>query len=310
MHAIQRTTLTSTLDDETDSSLAANEAQAARLESTGRFRILRRLEQRTVRAPIMAGNTRIGVIVDTETTGLDVAKDEVIEIAGLAFTYDADGIRDIVASFEGLEQPSQPLSTDVVRLTGLTDETLRGKSIDREALATFLEPCDLIIAHNARFDRPFCERLLPAFGTKTWACSVSDVAWRTMDADGARLGSLLACVGIFHEGHRALTDCHALLTVLTSSRFDGPRGAFAQLLAATADEAWENRAEGAPFACKDILKSRGYRWSPGSGALPKCWFKVVPSAEMENERRYLTTEIFRGSRAPVVRKIDPGDRFR
>ena len=307
---VQHATHNSTFDEDAVSSPTVDEAEATRLEVTGRFRVLRRLKHRPVRALPISGTTRVGVIVDTETTGLDAAKDEVLEIGALAFTYDADGIQCLVASFEGLEQPSRPLTPEIVRLTGLTDETLHGKSIDREALAAFLEPADLIVAHNARFDRPFCERLLPEFGTKTWACSFADVGWKAMDADGARLGSLLASVGLFHEGHRALEDCYALLEVLTSSRYAGPRGAFAQILAATAGEAWEIRAEGAPFACKDILKSRGYRWSPGDGSLSKCWFKVVPAAQMEHERRYLTIEIFRGSRAPVVRKIDPGDRFR
>jgi DNA polymerase-3 subunit epsilon len=66
------------------------EAAARMLEATGDYRVLRRLQPR----PIALSRTprqgeKIAVIVDTETTGLDHAKDEVIELGIVAFTYHA-----------------------------------------------------------------------------------------------------------------------------------------------------------------------------------------------------------------------------
>jgi hypothetical protein len=34
-----------------------------------------------------------------------------------------------------------------------------GKTIDKPALEEFLRPAALIVAHNAAFDRPMCEKL-------------------------------------------------------------------------------------------------------------------------------------------------------
>lgn len=49
-----------------------------------------------------------------------------------------------------------------------------GQSIDIDAVAAFVEDADLVIAHNAKVDRPFCENLAPGFDYKPWACSVSE----------------------------------------------------------------------------------------------------------------------------------------
>jgi DNA polymerase-3 subunit epsilon len=146
------------------------EAAARMLETTGGYRVLRRLQPR----PIAVSRTprqgeRIAVIVDTETTGLDHAKDEVIELGMVAFTYHDDGrVSDVIGTFNALREPVVPVSPEITRLTGITPELVAGQVLDLEAVESFIEPADLIIAHNARFDRAFCERLSQGFQVKGW----------------------------------------------------------------------------------------------------------------------------------------------
>src|SRR3712207_8906609 len=40
--------------------------------------------------------------------------------------------------------------------------------------------------------------------------------WSEFGYEGSKLGYLLAECGWFHQGHRAVDDCHALLEVLTT----------------------------------------------------------------------------------------------
>lgn len=59
------------------------------LVNTGRYRVLRKLESRAVAITIRPEFPLRGVILDTETTGLNHLKDEIIEIGIIAFTFDA-----------------------------------------------------------------------------------------------------------------------------------------------------------------------------------------------------------------------------
>jgi DNA polymerase III subunit epsilon len=127
-----------------------------KLEDTGRYRILRKLLPRPVMDRSASPFPRVGVLVDTETTGLDPSRDEIIEIGMVAFTYDDDGgLGDVVGVFSALRQPYAPIPPEITRLTCITAEMVAGKTMSIDAIEAFIAPADLVIAHNAKFDRPF-----------------------------------------------------------------------------------------------------------------------------------------------------------
>lgn len=287
------------------------EAAAYRLEDSGDYRVLRRLVPRPIIARENSPFPYLAVLVDTETTGLRHAKDEVIEIGAVAFTYDGDGrIGDVVGVYSGLRQPSTLIPAEISRLTGITDEMVAGREIDLAALESLIEPADLIIAHNAGFDRPFCEKLSSAFVPKAWACSVSEVRWADRGFEGNKLGYLIGQSGLFHEGHRATDDCHALLEVLARAADDG-KTPFAELLQSSARSRVRVFAENSPFDMKDHLKARGYRWSDGSDGRPKAWWIEVDDELYDEELSYLRQEIYRWDEAePLSIRLTAQDRFR
>jgi DNA polymerase-3 subunit epsilon len=289
----------------------ADEA-ARRLEAGGDYRVLRKLVSRPIVRRSESRYPHLAVLVDTETTGLHHARDEVIEIGAVAFTYDDGGrIGDVVGVYSGLCQPSSPIPPEITRLTGITDAMVAGQEINIAALEALIEPADLIIAHNAGFDRPFCEKLSPSFVPKAWACSVTEIRWAALGFEGNKLGYLVGQSGLFHEGHRATDDCHALLEVL--ARPAGECGAlpFAELLQASARSRIRIFAENAPFAMKDHLKARGYRWSDGSDGRPKAWWIEIDEDLYADELRYLRAEIYRWDEAePPTVRLTAHDRFK
>jgi DNA polymerase-3 subunit epsilon len=288
------------------------------LIGTGRYKILRKLEARPVASVVRPGFPLRGVILDTETTGLDHRRNEIIEIGAIAFTFDEAGeIGDVTGVFAGLREPAGPIPPEITRLTGITDEMVAGQAIDEAALEAMMAPADLIIAHNAGFDRPFCEAFHPVFGAKAWACSNAEVDWSARGFEGTKLGYLIGQAGFFHEGHRAVDDCFALLEVLARPGADGQPGsagadtAFAELHRASQMCRVRIYAEHSPFDMKDHLKARGYRWSDGSDGRPKSWWVEISEDAAEAELHFLRSEIYRYPDAdPPMRRLTAFDRFR
>ena len=56
-------------------------------------------------------------------------------------------------------------------MTGLTDDDVHGEGIGVERARALIDRSGLVVAHNARFERPFVERVLPAARVRPWACT-------------------------------------------------------------------------------------------------------------------------------------------
>jgi DNA polymerase-3 subunit epsilon len=291
-------------------STLSSEEMARRLEDSGDYRILRKLRPRQVVSTIRPQFSQVGVIIDTETTGLSHKTDEIIEVGVVSFSFDAMGnIGDVLGVYGGLQEPGKPIPAEVTRLTGITNEMVRDQAIDMGALHSLVEPADLIIAHNAAFDRPFCERFSKLFVDKAWACSVREIDWSSRGFEGTKLGYLIGQSGYFHEGHRAVDDCFALLEIL--GRPAGDDGAFAELLRASQRSRVRIFAEHSPFDMKDHLKARGYRWSDGSDGRPKSWWIEIDEDALSDELGYLRAEIYRWDEAdPPTLRLTALDRYR
>jgi DNA polymerase-3 subunit epsilon len=192
-------------------------AMAESLTKSGNYRVLRRLVPRSEFVPSDGQATRTGIVLDVETTGLETAKDEIIELAMVKFAYlPDDRIARITDVFSSFNEPQDPIPAEITNLTGITDEMVLGHRINPDAVATFASDAVIVIAHNANFDRRFAERYWPLFEQKAWACSATEVEWRKHGFDGSRLGYLLAGVGPFHQAHRAIDDCCALIEILAT----------------------------------------------------------------------------------------------
>jgi DNA polymerase-3 subunit epsilon len=246
------------------------EGLALRLEAHPDYRVLRRLVPRLHfegPAANAAGVARL-LILDTETTGLNHARDKIMELALLRVDVDRATGQPVgpVLVYDGLEDPGQPIPAEVRAITGIDDDMVRGEQLDAGRIAELLEGVDLVVAHNAGFDRPFVEARLPAFAAKAWACSFADIDWKGEGRGSSKLESLALQLGLFYDAHRAEMDCHALLAVLQAELPVGKTSGLARLLAAAPSLRFRLQATGAPFEAKDLLKDRGYRWDAAQKA--------------------------------------------
>ncbi|MGD9878542.1 MAG: 3'-5' exonuclease [Reyranella sp.] len=154
-------------------------------------------------------------IVDTETTGMDLEADQVIELGMIAFDYDDSGaVGPVVGSYSAFEDPGRDIPVSSTAIHHITDEMVAGQRIDDAAVASLLDGVTITVAHNAGFDRRFLERRLSVFEDLPWASSFYEVPWAEHDLSSAKLEYLAYRAGFFYEGHRAENDCRALLEVL------------------------------------------------------------------------------------------------
>jgi DNA polymerase-3 subunit epsilon len=136
------------------------------------YRVLRRLVPRLPSTPSTGQATRTAVLLDTETTGLDHAKHEIIELGMVKFDYAPDGrIAGVRDTFSAFNEPSALISAEVTALTGITDGMVVGRRIDEAAVTAFVEGAVIVTAHNSGFDRKFAERYWPVFEHKAWAAA-------------------------------------------------------------------------------------------------------------------------------------------
>ena len=277
------------------------EALAKQLEKHPDFRVLRRLVPITDFGPRPDAADASDaprhfyrvLVLDTETTGLSHQVDKIIELALLMVSVDsATGLPfGPVDLYEGFEDPGMPIPAVAKEVTGITDEMVRGMRLDDEAVAQMLAKADLIVAHNAGFDRPFVEARFPAFADKAWGCSFKDIDWNSAGASSLKLGALAADQGWFFEAHRAQVDCHALLQVLACPVGASGVTGLGHLMAAASQPSFKLSANGAPFECKDALKGRGYRWD----AEAKVWGSALASEQaLEEELDWLSKHVYVG----------------
>ena len=251
---------------------------------------------------------RHGIVVDVEATGLDTKQDQIIEFAGRPFSFDREtgAIVTVGPAFESLHDPGEPLSPEITKLTGLTDEDLKGHQLDTETIKTMLEKAHIIIAHNARYDRPMIERVTGHM-QKVWGCSLSMVPWRDLGFPSAKLGLLAVYHGFFFDGHRAITDVNALLHLLTFQNPESAQPYLKQILQASRRRVVLVSAFGAPYDMKDSLKARNYRWDGAA----RVWRREVDEDCADAEEEWLREHIYPSQDVaePGLEYIHPFHRF-
>lgn len=283
------------------------------LRETGKFKVIEKFEGYPVLENFtLSKEVGVGLVVDTETTGAE-QHDKLIELGMVSFAYKKEtgevlGVLDV---YDGLEDPGIPISEAATKVNGITDEMVTGKMLDTTRVLELLAQADFVIAHNASFDRRFCESRFPEFMDKAWACSLTQIDWAAAGVGSGKLEYLAYRMGFFFEAHRAERDCMALLKVLGEKLPGTDDSILALICQKLNEETHKIWAKGAAFEYKDILRTRGYRWNDGSApGSEKAWAIEVTADALEQELHWLKVTIFNGRNFTVpVDSINACNRF-
>ena len=104
-------------------------------------------------------------LFDTETTGLNYARDEIIEFAGVVVEQ-VNGEAVITREYDELItlSPGSTVPPEIEKLTGISNEDIREKGIPKEKVCAdigeMISGDTLLLAYNAHFDLSFLFYLL------------------------------------------------------------------------------------------------------------------------------------------------------
>ncbi len=262
--------------------------------------------------PSSASQIRKVAVLDFETTSLNADVGQIIEGAVALVEIGADGSwGETTETYWSFNDPGEPITAEITKLTGITDEMVRGHKLDWTRFTDLLDRAQLLIAHNAAFDRSWLERHAE-YKVPHWACSLRQVDWSELhDMPCRTLKHLAWESGFFPNAHRAIDDVETLVRLLRTPSRGNPAQTYGmELLASAGIRKHLVYATGAPFETKDTLKAAGFRWSPEK----RVWWKLAPASELELLNHFLSTQVYSGHPRHTVTEpvdeLDPGFRAR
>ena len=244
--------------------------------------------------------------LDLETTGLN-HDDKIVELAIKLVEIDAKNgklIR-INDSFESFNDPGFQMDEKNIAVHGISNEMVSGKSIDWDKVKNIFDRSDIVIAHNARFDRSFMDKSFSLSNDMVWACSLNDIDWSGLGFNSRSQELLCIWHGFYYESHRAMADVDALIYLVTHPLYKDQKP-IKQLTDSSNLAGYKVIALNSPFEKKDILKSHSYFWD----SLNKYWWKSIKEVELEDEKSWLENNVYDGDFMGQVEMIMPNDRYK
>ena len=238
---------------------------------------------------------RIGFL-DLETTGLDKEEDKIIEIAIKCIEINKENGEDItvIDSYESLQDPGFPIPENATKINGITDNMVKNQSIDWDYVKKIFDKSQLIVAHNAQFDRSFMDLELPESQNKIWACSINDIDWDKRNFKSYKQELLCLWHGFYYESHRAMMDINALIHLLTHSSYIKNKP-IVELIHNAKKPVCRVEALFAKFEYKNLLKKRNYKWyNSGKKKEGNFWYKIINHNNIDDERDWLNHNIYNG----------------
>ena len=235
-----------------------------------------------IKSPLQPKDERFGIlrnehfpenilILDTETTGLDNKNDDCLEVGSILFN---------VKSRSVLAQQSFLLPVEInnaEKINNIPAEITRLPQPLSEAIKYFeslVRVSNVIVAHNAEFDKKwFGLKKLPQI-EKPWICSMDDITWpvdRQLKTRPSVRDLALAYGVPVWNAHRALTDCIYLAEVfIRCSELE-------KLLIRALEPKVLVRAE-ISYEERYLAKKAGFRWND---AIKGAWSRKMSRRDKE-----------------------------
>jgi len=149
------------------------------------------------------------LILDTETTGLDPKKCQVIEIGAILYNVKHKAVLQTLSFFMPCE------TNPVEHINHIKAEWTRCNPNTHSALCFLRDMnknANILVAHNASFDKKFIATIpnMEEILEKKWICTKENFTW-PVKLNRLRLEDVCNAMGVpYVNAHRALSDCFLL----------------------------------------------------------------------------------------------------
>ena len=256
---------------------------------------------------LFSGQGKLICFLDVETTGKNRQEDGIVELAvkSVSINEQTGDILSIQDQYQSFHDPGIPITEEASAVNGITDEMVTGKQIDWNCVKNMFDSSNLIVSHNASFDRAFLDRALPESKEKLWACSINDIDWMLRGFKNVKQELLCIWHGFYYDSHRAMNDVDALIHLLTHDIYSDNKPVL-ELVENSIIPYYKILAIGSPFETKDILKARNYFWD----SIKKYWWTKTDFSEIESEKKWLSENVYNGYFQGRVEEITIIDKYK
>ena len=174
------------------------------------------------------------MLFDTETTGLDFARDEIIEFSAIVVEQ-VDGVPKVMQEYDQLISlsPGGFVPANIQKLTGISTQDIRERGIPKTRvcrdIAEMIQGKTLLLAYNAHFDLSFLFYLLLRDGDPAILKGKDKLDLYTVYRDRRPYPHKLANAidayqlsGKVVNSHRAIDDVIATLAVMEAMEAERP----------------------------------------------------------------------------------------
>lgn len=182
------------------------------------------------------------VVLDTETTGLSVRDNELIEIAAARMRN-----REVVERFDTFVHPGRPIPPEITELTSITNADVVNAPSAPEAVAMLAEFAQgsPIVAHNATFDRSFIEAVKGGREVSDiWidSLALSRIALPRLSSHKlSTMAELFECASVSHRANADVDALCGVWRILLCGLAELPSGLMRRLADMHPDVPWSYR---------------------------------------------------------------------
>ena len=158
-------------------------------------------------SPEVGASPRTLLILDTETTGLDPETEHCLEVGAILFDVPS---RQVLAQQSFLLPVQANAAEPINRIPAAVTRLAQPWEAALAYFQSLLDAAEVLVAHNAAFDRQWFGRGCLPSTAKPWLCSMDDMRWpkdRQLRARPSVRDLALAYEVPVWAAHRALTDC-------------------------------------------------------------------------------------------------------